>query len=360
MQQMNVNELKPHPRNNEFFDDMTGEKWEEFLESIKTRGVVEPIVITPDKVIVSGHQRVRACKELGIKTVMCDVHAYDNDDQILQDLIETNIRQRGSINDSEKKKGKRIRELERIYGIGHGGDRKSKKFYGNQYKKVERQNSSLPKTQEDLAKSLGMSVDTLQNYKLLTEMIPELEELVDTGIVSATTAIAIIKTMSPEQQLEMFSQMDVTKRITRRAVEEYKKAHPPKVIDNTDYAKIDELQEKIKELEIQKRQLETKVKMTEEDAQKFAKLKSEIEFLSQKKTDLDRQIKSATELSQLTVSLQKVLEKDLAPIKFKRCMDELEQGDVALTNLLEILDKVGMWYSEMNELLKSRKISMNL
>ena len=64
MQQININELKEHPRNNEFFDDITGEKWKEFLESIKKRGVVEPIVITPDKVIVSGHQRVRACKEL--------------------------------------------------------------------------------------------------------------------------------------------------------------------------------------------------------------------------------------------------------------------------------------------------------
>lgn len=343
MQQFNVDELKPHPRNNEFFDDMTGEKWEEFLESIRTRGVVEPIVITPDKVIVSGHQRVRACKELGIRTVMCDVHTYDNEDQILQDLIETNIRQRGTIGGSAKKEGRRIQELERLYGISVGN---------NQY-------SSLPKvsvsSQGDLAKSLDVSVDTLQNYKLLTEMIPELEELVDTGIVSVTTAIAIIKTMSPEQQLEMFSQMDVTKRITRRAVEEYKKAHPPQVIDNTDYAKIDELQEKIKELEIQKRQLETKVKMTEEEANKFAKLKSEIEFLSQKKTDLDRQIKSATELSELTVSLQKVLEKDLAPIKFKRCMDELEQGDVALSNLLEILDKLDQWSSEMHRILNQKQ-----
>lgn len=215
MQQFNVDELKPHPRNNEFFDDMTGEKWEEFLESIRTRGVVEPIVITPDKVIVSGHQRVRACKELGIKTVMCDVHTYDNEDQILQDLIETNIRQRGTIGGSARKEGRRIQELERLYGIRHGGDRKSNP------------NISDLKTQEDLANSLGMSVDTLHNYKLLTEMIPELQELVDTGIVSVTTAVAIFKTMSPEQQLEMFSQMDVTKRITRRAVEEYKKTHPP-------------------------------------------------------------------------------------------------------------------------------------
>ena len=36
-------------------------------------------------------------------------------------------------------------------------------------------------------------------------------------------------------------------------------------------------------------------------------------------------------------------------------MDELEQGDVALTNLLEILDNVGMWYSEMNEILNLKQ-----
>ena len=109
MQQMKIDELRPHPRNNEFFDDMSGEKWEEFLESIKSRGVVEPIVITQNNVIVSGHQRVRACKELGIDTVMCDMHYYKNDDQVPQDLIETNIRQRGSIDDSDKKKGEELK-----------------------------------------------------------------------------------------------------------------------------------------------------------------------------------------------------------------------------------------------------------
>ena len=39
---------------------------------------------------------------------------------------------------------------------------------------------------------MGMDVRTLQNYKKLTEMIPELEELVDTGITTPTTALAII------------------------------------------------------------------------------------------------------------------------------------------------------------------------
>lgn len=64
MQQININELKPHPRNNEFFDDMTGDAWDAFKESISTSGIVEPIVVTQDMIIVSGHQRVRAAKEL--------------------------------------------------------------------------------------------------------------------------------------------------------------------------------------------------------------------------------------------------------------------------------------------------------
>lgn len=39
---------------------------------------------------------------------------------------------------------------------------------------------------------MGLSVDTLNNYKKLTEMIPELEELVDTGIATKTTAPSIL------------------------------------------------------------------------------------------------------------------------------------------------------------------------
>ncbi len=45
--------------------------------------------------------------------------------------------------------------------------------------------SEVPKkTQEQLAAQMGISVDTLQNYKILSEMIPELEELLDTGVVT--------------------------------------------------------------------------------------------------------------------------------------------------------------------------------
>ena len=91
MQQININELKPHPRNNEFFDDMLGEKWNEFLESIRTSGVIEPIVITTDMTIVSGHQRVRACKELGIDTVLCEIKNYRDEEDVLLSMLLSNI-----------------------------------------------------------------------------------------------------------------------------------------------------------------------------------------------------------------------------------------------------------------------------
>ena len=355
MQQININELKPHPRNNEFFDDMSGEKWKEFIESIKTRGVIEPIVITPDKVVVSGHQRVRACKELGIKTVMCDVHTYSNDDEILQDLLETNIRQRGDVGGSAKKVGLRIKELERIYGIKNGGSG----YYGNQYNKNKElgNNFVAPKTEKDLANEIGLDVRTLQNYKKLTEMIPELEELVDTVITTPTTALAIMRNLSEEEQLEMISSLDTTKKITQKQVQQYidkikeLESREPKVIDNTDYSSIERLENKIKELESQKSILEKKVKLNQEDSDKFNKLKSDIDFLTKKKNDLGRQIDSATELAGLTVRLQKLLEGELAPIKFKRCIETLDSSDVCVENLTEIITKIDNWSDEMKELL---------
>ena len=85
-----------------------------------------------------------------------------SDDEVLLDLLESNIRRRGEIGGSAKKVGKRIKELERLYGIKVG--------------KPNYEKNSQLKTQEQLASDLEMDVRTLQNYKLLAEMIPELKE----------------------------------------------------------------------------------------------------------------------------------------------------------------------------------------
>lgn len=111
-------------------------------------------------------------------------HIWANKSVMEWMIIETNIRQRGIGNPNSIKLGRCIKELERIYGIQNGGNR------GNQYQEAEPKLSDVP-TQEDLAEIIGISVDTLQNYKKLTELVPELQDWVETGILAPTTAIKI-------------------------------------------------------------------------------------------------------------------------------------------------------------------------
>ena len=103
--------------------------------------------------------------------------------------------------------------MERLYGIHQGNG-------SNQYEQKPN-NSAIAVTQSDLATQLGISVDTLQNYKMLADMIPELEELMDTGIVSKSTALSMIKNLPEEEQESLIESLDTTKKITKREVQKY-------------------------------------------------------------------------------------------------------------------------------------------
>lgn len=197
MELIEVSKLKPFPKNDYFFDDLTGPQWEEFKKSIKSSGVIEPVIVTTDLVIISGHQRVRACKELGIEKVLCDIRRFDSEDEQLKQLIETNIKQRGIGNPNSVKLGRCIRELERIEGVRDGS-------HGT---KSEVQNAHR---QSDLAKEIGISVDQLKRYKSLTNLIPELSDLVETGTVNVTTASAIARRLTKEQQEELAAKITGT------------------------------------------------------------------------------------------------------------------------------------------------------
>ena len=172
MQEILVSELKPHPKNDYFFDDMSGDKWNEFVESVRTSGVIEPIVITQEKIIVSGHQRVRACKELGITSINAEVRIYNDEDAIIKDLLETNVRQRGEIGGSTVKLGRRIMELERLYGVREGSANPKGIVVGS-----SSANGTSPErqfTESELASKLGIGVDTLKRAKKLASLPSEI------------------------------------------------------------------------------------------------------------------------------------------------------------------------------------------
>lgn len=95
MQQININVLKPHPRNNEFFDDLSGEEFERLKNSIQDEKIYTDILVSPDMTIISGHQRVRAAKELGLTLVPIKIDEdLQDEDSKLRALISNNFGRR--------------------------------------------------------------------------------------------------------------------------------------------------------------------------------------------------------------------------------------------------------------------------
>ena len=210
MQKFKPSELIPHPQNDFFFDPMEGQKWQEFLESVRTSGVIEPPVVTSEGVIVSGHQRVRACIELGIEEIYCEVRKYDDPDRVLKDLIETNIRQRGTIAGSELKMGRIIKELERIYGVQNGN---------NQHGRVPQ--VAEAKSQSEIAKELGMSVDKMSRFKKLADLPDEYQEMLETGRIRPNTAVTLISKLTDEEQQTLLKSLPATEKITHAVAQQY-------------------------------------------------------------------------------------------------------------------------------------------
>ena len=225
MEMIEINKLKTHPRNQEFFDDITGERWEEFKNSILRRGVVEPIVVTTDMVVVSGHQRIRACKELSLLNIPCRITFYPEvdertgtvrEDMILEDLICTNVMQRGVGNVNPIKMAKCIMELERIKGIKKGGNG------NNQYVKVETLQTNSP-SQKDLADRLNITQNQLQRYKALTKLIPELQDLIEEGEIKPSMGYAVLSKLSKEEQEKIIEDLgkEQLKKMTQKEVKAY-------------------------------------------------------------------------------------------------------------------------------------------
>ena len=213
MQMMKVAELIPHPRNNEFFDDLTGQRWDEFLESVETSGVIEPIVITEDKVIVSGHQRVRACKALGIEEVAAEIKLYDGDDRkVVKDLIETNVRQRGTIGGSDKQIMARVEALKDWYGVHNGGNDKVAR---------SRQSGSGEDMKiEDILNILGLTRGQYEfSKRIVDSAIPEIQELIEDGTISRRAVVKLIAKLSPEDQRKLIDKLPDDVKLSAKSIE---------------------------------------------------------------------------------------------------------------------------------------------
>lgn len=206
---LKIADLTAHPKNEYFFDDIQGDGWNDLLQSVRTSGVTNAITVTKDGVIISGHQRVRACKLLGIEEIPAHVVEYTPEEQEKQkdvkDLIESNLKQRVPGNSNPVKLGRCFAFLEEYYNVKQG----------------KKPNNSVFKTQKELAEENGISADTMQNYKRLASSIPEMQELLNTGKVTPTTALAIMRQLSEEEQREFAQQVADEKKVSAKVAEEY-------------------------------------------------------------------------------------------------------------------------------------------
>jgi ParB family chromosome partitioning protein len=130
---------------------------------------------------------------LNITEVPCEVKIYDSEQQIIKDLLETNLRQRGIGNTNAIKLGRCIVELEKIYGIKNGNNQHS---LGD---------NLVPKTQDDLASELGVSQQQLSDYKKLLTLIPELQQLIETNQLSPTIGYKVLSKLSQKKAEELIN-----------------------------------------------------------------------------------------------------------------------------------------------------------
>mgnify|MGYP004508563971 CR=1 FL=1 len=349
-----ISELKPHPQNNFYFDDMEGDAWDSLLQSISTSNVTNAITITQNKVIISGHQRIRACKVLGIEEVSYKMIEYENENQEIKDLIESNLRQRVLGNTNPVKLGRCFSFLNEYYGFVHGGDRKSSE-------KLFHLISDEPTNQKELAESYGITQQTMNNYMRMASMIPELEDLVDTGIVTKDTALAIIRNLSSDEQRDLISSLDITKKITKKEAKEYIKRIKELKAENKELKDTSPDSLTISTLKIEKEQLEKENKILESQkkisddlaaeyksqSEEYMKVKEKLVHMGTKPNGDYNTFNATVKITELNSSLMDLLQNQLAPLKYQQYIYAVKENKILRTNLISTLHMLKDWYETM-------------
>ena len=171
------------------------EEMEEFVQNIKEKGVILPILVRPKPngtyEMISGHRRKRACELAGITEMKAIIREMTDEEAVIQ-MVDSN-KQREKILPSEKAFAYKMR-LEAM------------KRQAGRPKKEEQENS-VPTAQnlkgktsrEILGDEVGESQDQIRRYIRLTELIPEILKLVDEGKMQLRPAVEISYLKKEEQ-----------------------------------------------------------------------------------------------------------------------------------------------------------------
>ena len=169
---------KIYPFENHPFKVVEDEKMEELIESIRYNGVLTPVVVRPDDEggyeMISGHRRLFAVNKIGLLTIPATIKEMDDDDAVIA-MVDSNI-QREEILPSEKAFAYRMR----YEAMRHQGMRKTSSQVGTKLR-----------ADEELAEQVGESRNQVHRFIRLTEVIPEMLDLIDRGNIAIMTGVDI-------------------------------------------------------------------------------------------------------------------------------------------------------------------------
>ncbi len=183
-----VIDLRPFP--NHPFQVRDDDSMAEMVESVKQYGILVPIIVREKDdgyEIISGHRRKRACELAGIETIPAIVRNLDDDTAIIH-MVDSNV-QRENILPSEKAKAYKMK----LDAIKHQGERKD--LTSDQLG----QKSDKKTSREMIAENSPDSSTQIQRFIRLTELEPELLQMVDEKKIAMTPAVEI-SYLKPEEQ----------------------------------------------------------------------------------------------------------------------------------------------------------------
>ena len=188
-----------HPFEGHPFQVRDDEEMDKMVDSVKEYGVMTPAIVRPRRdggyEIVAGHRRCHASQRAGVDTMPCIVRDMDDDTAIIL-MVDSNC-QREHILPSEKAKAYEMK-LEAI-----------RRKAGRPSKENSRQVVGNFETADLIGKESGESGRQVQRFIRLTNLIPELLNMVDEKKVSFNPAVEL-SYLSTEQQQEMINAMDDT------------------------------------------------------------------------------------------------------------------------------------------------------
>ena len=188
MKVANIRPFEGHP----FAVRDNKDMWD-LVDSIKKFGVLEPVMVIPHKdggyEMVSGHRRMRACQLAGIENIPVIVRNLDRDEAIIS-MVDSNLK-REEISPMEKARAYQMKTDAMKRKMGR---RTKEEIAQDEALGIKRMNAD-----EELAQQMGESPATIQRYKTLNKLVPELQDLVDEGKIPVNTG-ADIAQMKPKEQ----------------------------------------------------------------------------------------------------------------------------------------------------------------